>query len=164
MLNLDKLHKFAVLNSVVVSKLKTLLVCLQKSYRTVNLNYHIFSVLILFLFSLLHPPEWLHVKSVHYLFISKWILYIHIYFRLPRKTDMERKVEIVQFASRTRQLFIRLLALVKWASSATKVDKCSVSMAVYTLISPSQNAVVLKKYQSIPLPRNCVTSQYPIRY
>lgn len=44
---------------------------------------------------------------------------------LPRKTDMERKVEIVQFASRTRQLFIRLLALVKWASSATKVDKCS---------------------------------------
>lgn len=133
-----------------MSKLKTLLVCLQKSYRTVNLNYHIFSVLILFLFSLLHPPEWLHVKSVHYLLISKWILYIHIYFRLPRKTDMERKVEIVQFASRTRQLFIRLLALVKWASSATKVDKCSVSMAVYTLISPSQNAVVLKKISINP--------------
>ncbi|XP_060079924.1 mediator of RNA polymerase II transcription subunit 14-like [Ylistrum balloti] len=44
---------------------------------------------------------------------------------LPRKTDMERKIEIVQFATRTRQLFIRLLALVKWASSATKVDKCS---------------------------------------
>ncbi|XP_064603828.1 mediator of RNA polymerase II transcription subunit 14-like [Liolophura sinensis] len=44
---------------------------------------------------------------------------------LPRKTDMERKIEIVQFASRTRQLFIRLLALVKWANSASKVDKCS---------------------------------------
>ena len=44
---------------------------------------------------------------------------------LPRKTDMERKIEIVQFASRTRQLFIRLLALVKWASSANKVDKCT---------------------------------------
>ncbi|KAL3884058.1 hypothetical protein ACJMK2_030281 [Sinanodonta woodiana] len=43
---------------------------------------------------------------------------------LPRKTDMERKIEIVQFAQRTRQLFIRLLALVKWASSASKVDKC----------------------------------------
>lgn len=68
---------------------------------------------------------------------TRWphsLINIHIYFRLPRKTDMERKVEIVQFASRTRQLFIRLLALVKWASSATKVDKCSVSMAVYTLI------------------------------
>ena len=38
-----------------------------------------------------------------------------------------RKIEIVQFASRTRQLFIRLLALVKWASSANKVDKCTVS-------------------------------------
>jgi len=38
-----------------------------------------------------------------------------------------RKIEIVQFASRTRQLFIRLLALVKWANSASKVDKCAVS-------------------------------------
>ncbi|XP_050393117.1 mediator of RNA polymerase II transcription subunit 14 [Patella vulgata] len=44
---------------------------------------------------------------------------------LPRKTDMERKIEIFQFASRTRQLFVRLLALVKWATSATKVDKCT---------------------------------------
>ncbi|XP_013410599.1 mediator of RNA polymerase II transcription subunit 14 [Lingula anatina] len=44
---------------------------------------------------------------------------------LPRKTDMERKIEIVQFASRTRQLFVRLLALVKWANSASKVDKCA---------------------------------------
>jgi mediator of RNA polymerase II transcription subunit 14 len=44
---------------------------------------------------------------------------------LPRKTDMERKVMIFQFASRTRMLFVRLLALVKWASSASKVDKCN---------------------------------------
>ncbi|XP_033842585.1 mediator of RNA polymerase II transcription subunit 14 isoform X2 [Periophthalmus magnuspinnatus] len=44
---------------------------------------------------------------------------------LPRKTDMERKIEIVQFASRTRQLFVRLLALVKWASNAGKVEKCA---------------------------------------
>merc|ERR1719376_320572 len=44
---------------------------------------------------------------------------------LPRKTDMERKVEIFNFASRTRMLFVRLLALVKWASSANKVDKCT---------------------------------------
>lgn len=47
---------------------------------------------------------------------------------LPRKTDMERKLEIVQFANRTRQLFVRLLALVKWATSATKVDKCTIIM------------------------------------
>uniref|UniRef100_A0A8C9ELL5 Mediator of RNA polymerase II transcription subunit 14 n=1 Tax=Pavo cristatus TaxID=9049 RepID=A0A8C9ELL5_PAVCR len=44
---------------------------------------------------------------------------------LPRKTDMERKIEIVQFASRTRQLFVRLLALVKWANNAGKVEKCA---------------------------------------
>ncbi|KAJ8282530.1 hypothetical protein COCON_G00050490 [Conger conger] len=44
---------------------------------------------------------------------------------LPRKTDMERKIEIVQFASRTRQMFVRLLALVKWASNAGKVEKCA---------------------------------------
>ncbi|KAJ8407315.1 hypothetical protein AAFF_G00278890 [Aldrovandia affinis] len=44
---------------------------------------------------------------------------------LPRKTDMDRKIEIVQFASRNRQLFVRLLALVKWASNAGKVEKCA---------------------------------------
>uniref|UniRef100_A0A8B9LG97 Mediator of RNA polymerase II transcription subunit 14 n=1 Tax=Astyanax mexicanus TaxID=7994 RepID=A0A8B9LG97_ASTMX len=48
--------------------------------------------------------------------------------RLPRKTDMERKIEIVQFASRTRQLFVRLLALVKWASNAGKVEKLCCAM------------------------------------
>lgn len=44
---------------------------------------------------------------------------------LPRKSDVERKIEIVQFASRTRQLFVRLLALVKWADNAGKVEKCA---------------------------------------
>jgi mediator of RNA polymerase II transcription subunit 14 len=48
---------------------------------------------------------------------------------LPRKTDMERKIEVFQFASRTRQLFVRLLALVKWAASVSKVDKSSSIMA-----------------------------------
>lgn len=32
---------------------------------------------------------------------------------LPRKTDMERKLEIFAYASRTRMLLVRLLALVK---------------------------------------------------
>ncbi|KAB0391495.1 hypothetical protein E2I00_010094, partial [Balaenoptera physalus] len=45
--------------------------------------------------------------------------------KLPRKSDVERKIEIVQFASRTRQLFVRLLALVKWANNAGKVEKCA---------------------------------------
>uniref|UniRef100_A0A672R4J8 Mediator of RNA polymerase II transcription subunit 14 n=1 Tax=Sinocyclocheilus grahami TaxID=75366 RepID=A0A672R4J8_SINGR len=39
--------------------------------------------------------------------------------------SLVRKIEIVQFASRTRQLFVRLLALVKWASNAGKVEKCA---------------------------------------
>lgn len=42
-----------------------------------------------------------------------------------------RKIEIVQFASRTRQLFVRLLALVKWASNAGKVEKCAVCCSIY---------------------------------
>lgn len=44
---------------------------------------------------------------------------------LPRKSDMERKIEITTFTNTTRQLFVRLLALVKWASSAGKVEKCA---------------------------------------
>ncbi|XP_065344128.1 mediator of RNA polymerase II transcription subunit 14 isoform X2 [Cloeon dipterum] len=47
---------------------------------------------------------------------------------LPRKTDVERKVEIYNFSARTRQLFVRLLALVKWASGASKVEKSNVIM------------------------------------
>ncbi|KAK3931598.1 Mediator of RNA polymerase II transcription subunit 14 [Frankliniella fusca] len=48
---------------------------------------------------------------------------------LPKKADMERKMEIYNFAARTRQLFVRLLALVKWASSVSKVDKSAHIMA-----------------------------------
>lgn len=44
---------------------------------------------------------------------------------LPSKTDLERKTAIVDFSSRTRQMFIRLLSLVKWASSVGKVARCS---------------------------------------
>lgn len=40
---------------------------------------------------------------------------------------MERKQEIFNFSARTRLLAVRLLGLVKWASSAAKVDKSVVS-------------------------------------
>ncbi|CAL8075761.1 unnamed protein product [Calicophoron daubneyi] len=43
---------------------------------------------------------------------------------LPSKTDLEKKIEIASFFSRTRHLFIRLESLVKWSNSASKVDKC----------------------------------------
>lgn len=42
---------------------------------------------------------------------------------------MERKVEIYNLSARSRQLFIRLLALVKWAGSASKVDRSTHIMA-----------------------------------
>ena len=42
---------------------------------------------------------------------------------LPRKVDLEKKKEIAEFASRTRQRFVRLLALVKWVSSTFEVEK-----------------------------------------
>lgn len=50
-------------------------------------------------------------------------------YRLPRKTDMERKVEIYAYAARTRHLFTRLNALVKWGNSVSKVDKSSQIMS-----------------------------------
>ncbi|KYN27989.1 Mediator of RNA polymerase II transcription subunit 14 [Trachymyrmex cornetzi] len=53
---------------------------------------------------------------------------------LPRKTDMERKIEIYNFSARTRQLYVRLLALVKWANSASKVDKSTNIIKTYSLI------------------------------
>lgn len=54
--------------------------------------------------------------------------------RLPRKTDMERKIEIYNFSARNRQLFIRLLALVKWANAASKVDKSAVSKKYINIV------------------------------
>lgn len=45
---------------------------------------------------------------------------------MPSKTDLEKKIEIATFFSRTQHLFIRLEALVKWSNSASKVDKCEV--------------------------------------
>lgn len=62
--------------------------------------------------------------NFNYLFLHSII----IFSRLPRKTDMERKIEIYNFSARTRQLFIRLIALVKWANSVSKVDKSAVSV------------------------------------
>lgn len=47
---------------------------------------------------------------------------------------MERKIEIYNFSARTRQLYVRLLALVKWANSASKVDKSAVSTYIYIRI------------------------------
>ncbi|XP_063681521.1 mediator of RNA polymerase II transcription subunit 14-like isoform X2 [Bolinopsis microptera] len=44
---------------------------------------------------------------------------------LPRKSDTERKTSIYQFSNRTQLQFIRLLALVKWACKASRVDKCT---------------------------------------
>jgi hypothetical protein len=39
-----------------------------------------------------------------------------------------RKKELVKFACRTRQLFIRILAVVKWAATAGKVNACEVNI------------------------------------
>lgn len=63
--------------------------------------------------------------------------------RLPRKTDLERKIEIYNFSARTRQLFIRLLALVKWANSASKVDKSSVSVPKTIIINCIECALLI---------------------
>lgn len=64
-----------------------------------------------------------YVSSIQFMFISSLL---HSLLSLFNLCFFSRKIEIVQFASRTRQLFVRLLALVKWASNAGKVEKCAV--------------------------------------
>ncbi|XP_028405529.1 mediator of RNA polymerase II transcription subunit 14-like isoform X2 [Dendronephthya gigantea] len=49
---------------------------------------------------------------------------------LPRKSDIERKIAIIEFATKSRQQFVRLLALVKWAASAENVVKCQVISSI----------------------------------
>lgn len=56
---------------------------------------------------------------------------------------VSRKIEIVQFASRTRQQFVRLLALVKWAASADRVDKCQVSSFKCTELNGTDEITLL---------------------
>lgn len=53
---------------------------------------------------------------------------------------MERKIEIYNFSTRTRQLFVRLLALVKWANSASKVEKSAVGSNYFV------NGILNKKF------------------
>ncbi|OQV18140.1 Mediator of RNA polymerase II transcription subunit 14 [Hypsibius exemplaris] len=40
------------------------------------------------------------------------------------KTDMDKKIAIMMYLSRTRNYFIRFFALLEWSSSMVKVDKC----------------------------------------
>ncbi|CAF0853162.1 unnamed protein product [Rotaria sp. Silwood1] len=43
---------------------------------------------------------------------------------LHSKSNLERKIELIKFACRARQLFIRILAVVKWAATTGKVTAC----------------------------------------
>jgi hypothetical protein len=42
--------------------------------------------------------------------------------------SINSKKELVKFACCTRQLFIRILAVVKWAATAGKVNACEVNI------------------------------------
>ena len=101
-------------------------------------------------------------QNIMYLFATK--LYIHTYihtytqtqyFSLPRKSDADRKLEIVQYARCTRALVIRLLALVKWAGSSNSVQKCSVcklplmSNKKKTLLNTVQMKVKRNNYNDV---------------
>ncbi|XP_064393727.1 mediator of RNA polymerase II transcription subunit 14-like isoform X2 [Halichondria panicea] len=70
---------------------------------------------------------------------------------LPRKSDGDRKLEIVQYARRTRSLVIRLLALVKWVGNSKSLDKCS---EMSTLLRDQQGLYVNTADQLAHLSRN----------
>ena len=80
---------------------------------------------------------------------------------LPRKTDMERKIEIFNFSSRTRMLFVRLLALVKWASSAGKVEKCSNTNIVMFLEKQSTMFMETANQQAVMAKETLVKATLP---
>uniref|UniRef100_A0A1X7SWS4 Mediator of RNA polymerase II transcription subunit 14 n=3 Tax=Amphimedon queenslandica TaxID=400682 RepID=A0A1X7SWS4_AMPQE len=44
---------------------------------------------------------------------------------LPRNSDEDKKLRIVQYARHTRQLLIQLLALVKWAQTSNPIRHCT---------------------------------------
>jgi hypothetical protein len=67
---------------------------------------------------------------------------------------MERKIEIYNFSARTRQLFIRLLALVKWASSAAKVDTSAVSLIFNNVDRSGLNGLITTYYNLLLLAKN----------
>jgi hypothetical protein len=61
---------------------------------------------------------------------------------------MERKQDIFNFSSKTRLLTTRLLALVKWASSAAKVDKSVVSFCDKVKIQSKQPFRIFSRIKS----------------
>jgi hypothetical protein len=50
---------------------------------------------------------------------------------------LNRKIELIKFACRARQLFIRILAVVKWAATTEKVTVCEVDIYSKTKTPPS---------------------------
>lgn len=41
---------------------------------------------------------------------------------LPRKSETDRKISVVTFAHSTRQIFVKLLAIVKWIKQSKKFE------------------------------------------
>ena len=87
---------------------------LQKAYNDLTILQELYVVFIMFI-----PVSFLNNYTSHYTLIA-------LKYSLPRKSDGDRKLEIVQYARRTRSLVIRLLALVKWVGNSKSLDKCSV--------------------------------------
>ncbi len=59
---------------------------------------------------------------------------------------MIRKKELVKFACRARQLFIRILAVVKWAATAGKVNMCEVNISSKNKTNKHLNLFYFRKY------------------
>jgi len=72
-----------------------------------------------------HLPSFLRLPGLWLINYQFTAVFNATHYRLPRKSDTERKTSIYQFSNRTQLQFIRLLALVKWACKASRVDKCT---------------------------------------
>ena len=67
-------------------------------------------------------------------------LHVDLIFTITFLFHFFRKIEIIKFATKARQQFIRMLALVKWAAGEDRVDKFQVIMIMQLHLSRPSNS------------------------
>ncbi|UJR23584.1 hypothetical protein I4U23_026573 [Adineta vaga] len=73
------------------------------------------------------PPIFDKIRLSHLLEAAVQKTYHELYTMadvLHSKSTLERKIELIKFACRARQLFIRILAIVKWSATTGRVTAC----------------------------------------
>lgn len=81
---------------------------------------------------------------------------------LNSRVNICRKIELIKFTCRARQLFIRILAVVKWAGNSEKVAVCEVK--IRCAIFPSTDDRLIVKGYSKYSRTSCAINPSNIRF